>query len=84
VLDMLFETSMLGRRVVEAPVEANVRLLSNQWEILDDPDRYWRLVDKLNYITIIIHDIAFAVSIVSQFLSAPRTTHWNAVVRISW
>jgi len=39
-------------------------------------------VGKLNYLTVTRPDIAFVVSIVSQFLSASRTTHWEALVWI--
>jgi len=56
-------------------MKANVKLLPYQGEILDDPGRYLQLVGKLNYLTVIRPDIAFSVSIVSQFLLAPRTTH---------
>ena len=38
---------------------------------------------KLNYLTVTRLDIAFDVSIVSQFLSTPKMiTHWDAVVWI--
>ena len=49
MIDMLSEACMLACRAVDASVEANVKLLPDQWEILDDPDRYQRLVSKLNY-----------------------------------
>ena len=40
------------------------------------------MVGKLNYLTITRPDISFAVSMVSQFMSAPRLPHWEAVLRI--
>jgi len=46
---------------------------------LDNPSSYRRLVRKLNYLMITRLDIVFAVSVVNQFLSAPKTSHWNAV-----
>jgi len=82
VLDMLSETSMLGCRAIDAPIEVNVKLLSDQGEILDDPDRYCRLVGKSNYLMVTRPNIAFVVSVVSQLLLAPRTTPWDAIVRI--
>ncbi|GAV85636.1 LOW QUALITY PROTEIN: hypothetical protein CFOL_v3_29071, partial [Cephalotus follicularis] len=43
---------------------------------------YRRLVGKLNYLTITRPDISFAISVVSQFKSAPRTLHWQAILQI--
>jgi len=73
---------VLGRGAADAPIKANIKLLPDQREILDDLGTYRRLVSKLNYLAITRSDIAFDVSIVSQFLLAPRTTHWDVVVRI--
>ena len=63
---------MLGCRVVDASMEANVNILPDQREILDNPDRYHQLVGMLNYLTITRSNIAFTASAVSRFLSAPR------------
>nr|GEU54918.1 retrovirus-related Pol polyprotein from transposon TNT 1-94 [Tanacetum cinerariifolium] len=41
-----------------------------------------RVVGKLNYLTITRPDIAFPISVVSQFLIAPRMSHWDAVTQI--
>ncbi|GAV63144.1 hypothetical protein CFOL_v3_06664, partial [Cephalotus follicularis] len=47
-----------------------------------DPEKYRRLVGKLNYLTITHPDISFAVCVVSHFMSAPRTPHLQAVLQI--
>ena len=62
-------------------MEVIVKLLPNQ-KVLNDPDKYQRLVGKMNYLTRTKHVIAFVVSVMSQFLSAARTTHWEAIVQI--
>ena len=82
MFDMLPKTGMLGCKAADAPIKANVKLLPHH-EILDDPDWYRRLVGKLNCLIINKHDVAFVVSVVSQFLSVSMTTHWHAVVRFS-
>ncbi|RVW30969.1 Retrovirus-related Pol polyprotein from transposon RE2 [Vitis vinifera] len=51
-------------------------------EPLGDPERYRRLVGKLNYLTITRPDISFPVSVVSQFLQSPCDSHWDVVIRI--
>ncbi|XP_071927547.1 uncharacterized mitochondrial protein AtMg00810-like isoform X1 [Coffea arabica] len=82
VLDMLSEVGMLGCRPVDTPMDPNVKLAGDQGALLDDPKQYRRLVGKLNYLTVTRPDISFAVSVVSQFLDTPRTSHWDAVIRI--
>jgi len=61
-------------------MDVNVKLLPDQRELLEDVGRYRRLVGKLNYLTVTRPDISFAVSVVSQFLSASRTTHLEAIL----
>jgi len=63
-------------------MDVNTKLLSNQGKLLKDVGRYKRLVKKLNYLTVIRLNITFAISILSQFLSASRTTHLEAIMRI--
>ena len=43
---------------------------------------YRELVGCLIYLTVTCPDIVYAVHIVSQFVSTPRTTHWVALLRI--
>jgi len=69
---MLSEGGILGCRATNALVKANIKLLPDYRKILDDLGRYRRLVGKLNYLTITRPDIVFVVSVVTQFLSAPR------------
>ncbi|GAV87485.1 hypothetical protein CFOL_v3_30911 [Cephalotus follicularis] len=59
-----------------------VKLDNEKGELLHDPEKYRRLVGKLNYLTITRPDISFDVSAVSQFMSASHTTHWQAVLHI--
>jgi len=52
VLDILPEASLLGCRVEDTPIETNAMLLPKQEDGLDNSDRYQKLVEKLNYLTI--------------------------------
>ena len=82
VLDILEETGMLDCKPVDTPMDPNVKLVPGQGEPLRDPERYQRLVGRLNYLTIPRPDISFPVSVVSQFLQSPCDSHWDAVIRI--
>ncbi|RVW21587.1 ATP synthase subunit beta, chloroplastic [Vitis vinifera] len=46
------------------------------------PERYRRVVGKLNYLIVTQPDIAYAVSVVSQFTFAPTVKHWAALKQI--
>jgi len=43
---------MLGCISANASMKTNVKLLPGQEKILNDPDRYQMLVDRLNYLTV--------------------------------
>jgi hypothetical protein len=81
VLDWLEETG-LGARLVDIPMDSYKKLVKDEGELCGDPGRYRRLVGKLTYLTITRPDISYAVSVVSQFLEAPRVSHWKVVTRI--
>ena len=49
---------------------------------MSNPSLYRRLVGSLVYLTITRPDISYAVHQVSQYLSAPRSTHYTAVLCI--
>jgi hypothetical protein len=74
-LDLLEETGLLGSRPVDVPMDLNKKLLKDEGELFEDPGRYRCLVGKLNYLTITMPDISYAVSVVNQFLEAPRVSH---------
>jgi hypothetical protein len=67
---------------VETPMDPNVKLCIDQGEVFPHPDQYRRLVGKLIYLTNTRPDISFAISMVSQFMSASRLPHWEACICI--
>ncbi|CAH9120171.1 unnamed protein product [Cuscuta epithymum] len=81
-LDILEETGLLDCRPVDTPMDPNVKLVSEQGDLLPNKEKYRRLIGKLNYLTITRPDISFAVSVLSQFLDKPCTGHWDAAIRV--
>ena len=69
-LDILEEIGMSNCRPADPPTDSNVKLLPDQGKHYLDPSRYWRLDGKLNYLIVTRPNIAFAVSVVSQFLNS--------------
>ena len=50
--------------------------------MLVDKGRYQRLVGRLMYLAHTRSDLAYALSVVSQFMQNPEEQHMNAVMRI--
>ena len=44
--------------------------LTREGELFEDPERYRRLVGKLNYLIVTCPNIAHSVSVVSQYMSS--------------
>ncbi|KAG6508555.1 hypothetical protein ZIOFF_033929 [Zingiber officinale] len=74
----------LGSRPVSTPIEVNHDLTSSSGEDLTSLEKgtYQRLVGKLLYLSMTRPDITYAVSVVSQYMHAPKTIHMKAVDRI--
>ena len=56
--------------------------LTKDGELFEDPERYRRLVGKLNYLTVTRPDIAYLVSVVSQYMPSPTVDNWKTVEQI--
>ncbi|GFY92794.1 hypothetical protein Acr_08g0011900 [Actinidia rufa] len=80
--DLLTRAGLSDCKTASIPLEANARLTSLDGDLLSDAALYRQLVGSLIYLTVIRPDIAHAVHLVSQFMSAPRSTHYAAVLRI--
>ena len=82
VLDILTEVGMLECKPVDTPIVQNHRLGEYLDQAPTDKGRYQRLVGKLIYLSHTHPDIAYAVSVVSQFMHNLSEDHMDAVIRI--
>ncbi|XP_026453282.1 uncharacterized protein LOC113354016 [Papaver somniferum] len=80
--DIIHRARLTDNKAVDTPLEVNVKYNSTDGKILSNPTLYRQLVGSLNYLTITRPDISHAVHVVSQFMSAPRSTHYAVVLRI--
>ena len=83
VLDMLSKTGKLGVKPCSTPMAPNVQVqLAKEGELFEDPERYRRLVGKLNYLIVTCSDNAYSVSVLSQYMSSPTVSHCAAVKKL--
>ena len=73
---------MLDCKLVDTPIEQNHRLAEYPDQVPTDKSRYQRLVGMLIYLSHARPDLAYVVSVVSQFMHNPSEDHMNVVVRI--
>ncbi|XP_004297918.1 PREDICTED: uncharacterized mitochondrial protein AtMg00810-like [Fragaria vesca subsp. vesca] len=82
VLDLLAETGMLDCKPVDTPIEQNHRIAEYPYQVPTDKSRYQRLVGRLIYLSHTRPELAYTVSVVSQYMHNPSEDHMNAVMRI--
>ena len=80
--DILSRVGLTDSKTVDTPVELNVHLTPSGGKPLSNHSLYRRLVGNLVYLTVTRPDISYAIHQVSQYLSAPRSTHYAAVLHI--
>uniref|UniRef100_A0A2N9EDP9 Integrase catalytic domain-containing protein n=1 Tax=Fagus sylvatica TaxID=28930 RepID=A0A2N9EDP9_FAGSY len=78
--DLLSKAGLTDSKTVSTPLELNVKLNTTDGKPLSDATLYRQLVGSLIYLTVTRPDLAYAVHLVSQFMSAPRSTHYAAVL----
>ncbi|XP_024021529.1 uncharacterized protein LOC112091629 [Morus notabilis] len=78
-VDLLRETGFLGSKPADTPIEENHKLGYKKGEVPVDKRRYQRLVARLIYLSHTRPDIAYVVSVVSQFMHEPYEEHLGAV-----
>ena len=64
MLDLLFETRKLGVKPCSSPMVPSIHL-TRKGKTFEDPERYRRLVRKLNYLIVTCPNISHSVSVVS-------------------
>ena len=80
--DLLSKTGLTNSKTVSTPLELNVKLNATDGEPFPDATLYRQLVGSLIYLTVTGPDLAYAVHLVSQFMSAPCSTHYAVVFHI--
>ncbi|GJW99595.1 putative RNA-directed DNA polymerase [Tanacetum coccineum] len=82
-LDILEDSGMLGCKPSSFPMEQNLKLKVDGEDVCVDANMYRRLVGRLLYLQATRPDITYPVNVLSQFVSDPRQSHLDAVMRKS-
>jgi hypothetical protein len=80
--DLLSRAGLTDCKIVDSPLETNVKLRATDGELLFDATLYRQLVGSLIYLTVTRPDLAYAIHLVSQFMTAPRSVHYAVVLHI--
>ena len=80
--ELLSRAGLTDSKTIDTPVEPNAHLTPSGGKPLSNLSLYRRLVGSLVYLTVTRLDISYVIHQVSQYLSAPRSTHYVAVLRI--
>nr|CAN75946.1 hypothetical protein VITISV_012979 [Vitis vinifera] len=81
-LDLLQDTGMSGCQPVNTPIEEGLKLCLKPNQVSTDKGRYQRLVGRLMYLAHTRPDLAYALSVMSQYMHNPGEQHMNAVMHI--
>ncbi|XP_021715359.1 uncharacterized protein LOC110683321 [Chenopodium quinoa] len=82
ILDLLRDQNLESCHFVLFPMSRGVKLSQDDGDLLPDPEVYRRIIGKLLYLNMTRPDISYVVQQLSQFLSAPRSSHLNTVVHV--
>ena len=80
--ELLSRARLTDSKTVNTPAELNEHLTPLGGKPLSNPSLYRHLVGSLVYLIVTRPNISYAVHQVSQYLSAPRSTYYAAVLRI--
>ncbi|XP_062103149.1 uncharacterized mitochondrial protein AtMg00810-like [Humulus lupulus] len=82
IQDLLHRAEMLDSKIYHTPMTTATVFSAHDGTPLPDGTQYRSIVSALQYFTMTLPDISFAVNHVCQYMHSPSDTHWQAVKRI--
>ena len=80
--DLISHSGLTDTCTAATPMELHLQLRPTDGIPLEDPTRYRHLVGSLVYLIVTRPDIAHAVHVLSQFVSAPTSVHYSHLLRV--
>ncbi|KAK2409531.1 putative mitochondrial protein [Trifolium repens] len=81
-LDLLHDYGLSGCNPASTPSDPSIKLYNDSSPPFEDIPAYRRIVGRLLYLNTTRPDITFITQQLSQFLSSPTHTHYNAALRV--
>lgn len=81
-LELLEDTDFLAAKPSPVPFDPNLKLSPTDGAPLADPTLYRRLIGRLIYLTNTRPDISFVVQHLSQYVSKPHDSHYQAATKV--
>ncbi|XP_052167948.1 uncharacterized mitochondrial protein AtMg00810-like [Oryza glaberrima] len=82
IQDLIVRSGITDNRTAATPTDLHLQLRGTDGTPLEDPSHYHHIVGSLVYLTVTRLDIAHAVHILSQFVSAPTSVHFGHLLRV--
>ena len=80
--ELLSRAGLINSKTIDTPVEFDAHLTPTGEKPLSNPSLYRRMVGSLVYLIVTRPNISYAVHQVSQYLSAPQSSHYATVLCI--
>ncbi|XP_028081581.1 uncharacterized protein LOC114282995 [Camellia sinensis] len=81
ISDLLTHVGLTDCKTATTPVDPQTHLTPLDGHLLSAATLYCQLLGSLVYLTVTHPDIAYTVHIVSQFMDAPCSPHYDALIR---
>ena len=78
MLDLLKEMDKTACKLVNTPMDSNLKLGLAKDDVVVDRESYQRLIGRLIYLSHTRPDIAYEVNVISQFMHNPKEVHLQA------
>ena len=82
VMDLLKETRKLACKLTSIPIDPNHKLGEAKEDVTINRKMYQHLVGRLIYLSHTRLDIAYVVSVISQFMHSPKEVHLQSAIRV--
>ncbi|KAL0374745.1 UNVERIFIED_CONTAM: Retrovirus-related Pol polyprotein from transposon RE2 [Sesamum radiatum] len=82
IVDIIKDTGLEQAKAASTPFPPGLKLSTDCGALLQKPDSYRRLVGRLLYLGFTRPDISHSVQQLSQFLTQPCESHWQAAIHV--